>query len=266
MTELPPFEPRVFSLAPALEPEEFRRRATSEEGSARGRAWRYGALALAVAALAALVVSDFVSGSSAFWREHQALTSLLTGVILTLIAVFVLERVLASRDRKRWRSVGLMVVRKFEAIEIEEILAIHVLEYRRRMGSEGSLAEEADYLRLLPEALEDPETWCGEEDVLPLEDWLRGIQEMLEEILEIWAPVLIAAPGLAAIADAATDLLTTIRSVNSELRFGAPREPGFDGRWAPDADRTVRLIAALQAHRYACARLHGLVTAYRDRV
>lgn len=266
MTEIPSWEPPVYSLAPPLDPAYFERRSKSgERRSVRGIARRRGIPLLAAAAIVALLVSDVDPGASGFWREHQVITSLVTGVVLTLIAVFVLERVLAARDRRRWRAVGLMVAGKFEAIEIEEILAIHVYEYRRRKGEDVTGKYGEDYLELLPEALEDPETWIGREEqgVPPLVDWLRGFEEELEQILEVWAPVLIAAPGLAAIADAATDLLTTIRCINNELRFGAPAsEDGFEGKWEPGQDCRIRLLAALHAHRFAYMRMRGLLAAY----
>lgn len=263
MTEVPPFQPLVYERAPPLVPEEFARRASDERRGTRALAWRWGIPALALLGLAALVASDFLPGANAFWREHGVLTSLLTGVVLTLIAVFVLERVLASRDRRRWRSVGLMVAEKLDAIEIEEVLVAHVLDHRRSIGAEVTPAEEANYLAMLPEALEDPRTWAGQEEVPPLADWLGDIEERLEGILEIWAPVLIAAPGLAAIADAATDLLTTIVCVNAALRNGEPDgAAGFEGKWAPEEDRTIRLLAALRAHRFAYARMQGLLASY----
>jgi hypothetical protein len=247
-----------------LVPEEFARRGSGERNGTRGLAWRWGIPALACLALAALIASDFLTGASAFWREHQVLTSLLTGLVLRWSPVFVLERVLAARDRRRWPSVGLMVAEKLDTIEIEEVLAAHVLDYRIRLGADGTEAEAAAYLEVLPEALEDPLTWDGNEEVPPLADWLDTIEKRLEEILETWAPVLIAAPGLAALADAATDLLTTIVYVNGALRSGEPDAEVFGGKWGPEEDGTIRLLAAVRAHRFAYIRIQGLLAAYRE--
>lgn len=156
-----------------------------------------------------------------------------------------------------------MVAGKFDVIGVEELLAILVFESRQRLGFEGNSEEIANYPDLLPEALEDPQTWARERESPTFTERLDGAVEILEETLEIWAPVLIAAPGLAAIADAATDLLITIRSVNSEFRFGEPKsKKGHEGLWAPDTERTLRLLAALRAHRYACMRMSRLLRAY----
>jgi hypothetical protein len=260
--QLPPYELRTFRVTPPLSPEDFERRTRrNREARERGRVFRYGIPLGIVIAVLLLIASDFVPPLARFWREHQVVTSLLTGALLTLAAVFVLDRILSARNRKRWRLLGLMVCEKLEWGDVEEILALQVYAYVRRQTG-AYPPEEADYLGRLPEALEDPDTWASPEGGLSMEEWLGQEKDELEGILTSWAPVLIAEPGLAAIADAATDLLTTIGHVKGALLFGEPKAPD-EGVWDPAGPRWQRLLAAIHSHRYASVRMYELIDAYR---
>jgi hypothetical protein len=265
MTEIPPREVTLYSLSPALSPQDFeQRRRLNRKAQGRERVLRVG-VPLGIGALVVLlVISDFVPAWSSFWREHQAVTSLVTGAVLTLAAVFVLDRVLTARSRRRWRSLGLMVCQKLEWVEIEETLVMEVQEFaKRRTGS--YIKEMVDYLDLLPEALDDPKTWASTEDALSMEEWLKKEKQEFEEVLTTWAPVLIAEPSLAAIADAATDLLTTITHINGALWLEEPKGPG-EGKWDVNTERWRRLLAAIHSHRYARSRMQDLISAYRKEV
>lgn len=56
--------------------------------------------------VAAWLVSTDLIGGSAYWRDHPVVANLVTDGILVLAVVFGLDRVLATRARRRWRPLA----------------------------------------------------------------------------------------------------------------------------------------------------------------
>src|SRR5215218_8939718 len=88
----------------------------------------YWPLAVALALVLALVVSDLEPATNLFWRQHQAITSLVTGAALSLAVIFGLERVLSARSRGRWKPIGVRIVEALIfCVGTEELLYYSVL-------------------------------------------------------------------------------------------------------------------------------------------
>lgn len=80
--------------------------------------------ALAVAGLVAGVVSDVIGVR--FWDEHPLLAGLTANVIVVLLSVALLNEVLQSRSRRRWRVLAQYVM--FELAHNARMIWIGVLE------------------------------------------------------------------------------------------------------------------------------------------
>ncbi len=104
---------------------------TRHDGGPRRSAWRDSYLretrllaALAVAGLVAGVVSDVIGVR--FWDEHPLLAGLTANVIVVLLSVALLNEVLQSRNRGRWRVLAQYVM--FELAHNARMIWIRVLE------------------------------------------------------------------------------------------------------------------------------------------
>jgi hypothetical protein len=264
--DLPPYEPNRYFSVPAPVPAKFAARSGLGQKRRFTRLLRYGVPVLIGGLVLALIASDLIAPSNHFWRSHQMIAGLVSGAALAFVAVFGIDRVLAARGKRRWLSFALMVTSDFNRrVGVEELLYVSVDTFRLRHGIDAEI--DGDYLAFLPEALEDRDTWLGGEDeeTWALMDWVADEERILTESLSTWAPVLIAEPRLAEIADAAADVLTTMTFVKNTLDFGDPdRHPDdFEGTWAPDSERTEELLTGLRAHRFAEIRMEGLLARYK---
>ncbi len=164
-----------------------------------------------------------LAGGGSFWQGHTIAANFATDGILVLAAVFGLDRILAARTRRRWRPLGLLVAEEFDlTVDLPEVIACRVGDYCKRTYGTFDVPEEMrDPEDIVPAALDDPETWWGEEPegVPDLVSDAERARDALEERIARWAPVMIVEPELAAIAVSATRLLPAMKRFVSELRM-----------------------------------------------
>lgn len=79
---------------------------------------------LALLAVVGGVVSDITS--NAFWAQHSFLASLVSGVIVVLLSVAVIDEVLARRRRQRWSVLAQYVM--FELVRNARMMWLGVVE------------------------------------------------------------------------------------------------------------------------------------------
>src|SRR5580704_12599401 len=91
--------------------------------------------ALAIAGLVAGVLSDVVGVR--FWDEHPLLAGLTANVIVVLLSVAVLNEVLQSRSRRRWRVLAQYVM--FELAHNARMIWIAVLDVAGLLPAKASV-------------------------------------------------------------------------------------------------------------------------------
>jgi hypothetical protein len=276
LSDPPRYEPNRYVLTPEPVPAEFSWRFSPKRPWWRlplpvRDATRRAVPALFGLAVLALAASDLNAAGDSFWRSHQMIAGLVGGAALALVAIFGVDRLLAARAKRRWLSFGLMATQDLnQGPGIEEFLYYAVVAFRERRGLGAEMDE--DYLAYLVEALRDPVTWAAEEEEdedeepnKPLFAWVVGEEVKLATALVRWAPVLVAEASLTDIADAAADVLATMRSVSNILEFGGPerrRPEVLSAVWVADGESAERLLNGLKAHRYAAIRMEVLVERY----
>jgi hypothetical protein len=226
----------------------------------------YWPLIVALGAITALAASDLQAEVNLFWRQHQAITSLVTGMALTVAVVFGVDRVLKARSRKRWRPIGVRIVEKLSSsIWTEEMLYYNVLSYCQRAFGEANIPPDRSYAELLLEALEDRETWESTGEVPALVDLVDKERIELEEVISAWAPVLISEPDLAAIGASAESLLEAVTQVSAALAYGdaSYRSHGPADQWEPRGRLATWLLLGLSELAEAATEMDGLAEAYR---
>lgn len=258
--DIPPL--RVFA-APDMKPSEPR---MSTRALVGGLLADYWPPMLALGVITALAVSDLQPEANLFWRQHQVITSLVTGVALTVAVVFGIDRVLKARSRKRWKPIGVRIVEKLRSsIWTEEMLYYGVLSYCQRTYGESRIPADRSYSELLLEALEDRETWEPTQEVPPLVDLVDEERTELEEVISVWAPVLISEPDLAAIGASAEKLLEAVTQISAALAYGdaSYHVDGPANHWEPGGRLATWLIRGLSELADAAEEMNELAAAYR---
>jgi hypothetical protein len=192
----------------------------------RQAASRYGTLAVLAVAVAtvvglALAVTDATPSIARFWREHQIWATFATEIVIIPITLVGLSAVLAARERRRWRPLGVWVVDVLHPVtQIGEILWPLVHNWARERYGESE-PEGKDYDRdLIPEAFSDPDFWEPEgDDPETMLDEIRSVSTRAEAETAEWSAVLISEPGLANIAARMPDVLGRLRRLIRELEF-----------------------------------------------
>lgn len=228
----------------------------------------YWMLMLALGAIVALALSDFHAGTNAFWSQHQVVTSLVTGIALTIAVVFGIDRVLKERSRKRWEPIGMRIVEKLSScIWTEELLYLVTLSHCQTEYGELSIPAGRRYSEVLLEALEDPRAWESAEayGVPSLVDRVAEERVELEEAISIWAPVLIAEPDLAAVGACAEKLLEAVTQIKAALTYGEvtrAMEGGSSNPWEPGGRLATWLLRSLGSLAETSSEMDDLAAAY----
>lgn len=173
--------------------------------------------------IAAVMIATDLTGASSYWRAHPVLTNLVTGGILVLAVAFGLDRIVAARARRRWRTLGLLVTKEFEFIASNgpaDAIACRVMSYCERSTGEAEIPGHLQYSDVVPLALCDPETWTRDSnfEVPGLLEEVEETKGALEEQIARWAPVVIAEPDLSAITVRAAELLPVMNFLIFHLR------------------------------------------------
>jgi hypothetical protein len=167
--------------------------------------------ALALAGLVAGVVSDVVGVR--FWNEHPLLAGLTANVIVVLLTAAVLNEILQSRSRRRWRVLAQYVM--FELAHNARMVWTGVLEVAGLLPTDCSVSESleaggravADTARLSPairQVLSDGER----RRVLRQE--LARCASVSDEVVGRWAAVMLNAEAYAGIIDLHVELASDL--------------------------------------------------------
>jgi hypothetical protein len=216
-----------------------------------------------------LIASDFFAPENRFWSAHQMTTGIITGGALALIAVAGLDRLAASREARRWRPLSLMVIGRIEVhlVGFEETLFVRTMEFCKRTFGRAEVPEGRDYFEVLPEALEDPESWAPVEELPSLMEELESQLTESQAEFEIWAPILIADPRLATIGSLAIARHEAERNALVILEFLlAVFAYGSSERQATRAPQLMsNLVVVLIEHRRIVDELRRLLSEFRTR-
>ena len=191
----------------------------------RSRRWLrdYWPLLPLLGMVAVLLASDFYADANAFWLQHQVVSSIVTGFALSVAIIFGVERAIRARNRARWRPIGIRIAESFmHRTGMDELLTAVALEHCYRRYGEMEIPEGRNFFEVLPEALQEPESWRRDTHAPGLMDQADEELEALESLLTRWTPVLISEPDLATIGVAAMKLLDAIRQIRTALLTGHP--------------------------------------------
>ena len=139
------------------------------------------------------------------------------------------------------------------------------LSYCQRAHGAEEIPAGESYSELLLEALEDRQTWEASEEVPALVDLVDEQRTELEEIISVWAPVMISESDLAAIAASAESLLEAVVQVAAALSYGDAiyHVDGPVDQWEPGGRLAAFLFRGLNELGEAAAELNALAIAYR---
>jgi hypothetical protein len=216
--------------------------------------------ALAVAGLVAGVVSDVVGVR--FWDEHPLLAGLTANVIVVLLSAAVLNEVLQSRSRRRWRVLAQYVM--FELAHNARMIWMAVLEVADLLPTDCSVSvaleaggravgDTAGLSAAIRQVLSD-----GERRRMLYRELAR-CASLSDEIVGRWAAVMLNADAYAEIIDLhvelasdlawikglvaepnpATDLRRRRARFNSAVRL----EGNLDDQWLADRVVTITQLA-----------------------
>jgi hypothetical protein len=197
--------------------------------------------ALAIAGLVAGVLSDVVGVR--FWDEHPLLAGLTANVIVVLLSVAVLNEVLQSRSRRRWRVLAQYVM--FELAHNARMIWIAVLDVAGllpakasvRVTLEASDRAVGDTARLgaaIRQVLSDSERRRM------LYDELVVCASASDDLVSRWAAVMLNADSYAEVIDRHVELASDLAWVKGLV---AESNPAADLR-----RRRARFNSAVQQH------------------
>jgi hypothetical protein len=170
--------------------------------------WQRRALALlALGLLAAGVVSDAVAGS--FWVRHALLASLVGSLIVVVLSVAVINEVIETRRRRRWRVLAQYVM--FELVRNARMIWTSVLELAGMLTKEGSQRELVDAGR---EVVRDtPRLTAAVRDIVNADGRFAALRsdvaflaEHADEVLGRWAGVMLGSEVYAEVIDRHVEL------------------------------------------------------------
>jgi hypothetical protein len=194
---------------------------------------------LAVAGLVAGVVSDLIGVR--FWLEHALLAGLTANVIVVLLSAALLNEVLQSRSRRRWRLLAQYVM--FELAHNARMIWLGVLDVAGLLQTDASVSVllEADgravrdTARLgaaIRQVLSD-----GERRQMLYQE-LSGCASASDELVGRWAAVMLNADAHAEVIDRHVELTSDLAWLKG---FVAETDPAADLR-----RRRVRFNSAVQ--------------------
>jgi type IV secretory pathway VirB2 component (pilin) len=227
--------------------------------------YAFGAAVLVAALVGA---SDWVPPANDFWREHQAVSGLATGVVLILVAVTGLDRIFANREARRWRALALMIINKLKIRQgnVESSLYSRTLDYCQREYGNCEIPEGRNYFGVLVEALGDRRTWEPADSSGEYPDLLDELGEDLERSekdLEVWAPLLIANSRLAEIGATAVARQNAGETVLRALALlDVWQESGMPSSVINET--SMAIIVALHRYREAVDDFETIVGAYEQ--
>jgi len=216
--------------------------------------------ALAVAGLAAGVVSDVLGVR--FWDEHPLLAGLTANVIVVLLSVALLNEVLQSRSRRRWRVLAQYVM--FELAHNARMIWIGVLEVARLLPADCSVSVSleaggravGDTARL---GAAIREVLSGGERRRMLYQVLSRCARVSDEVVGRWAAVMLSADAYAEVIDRhvelAGDLLwlegyvaesnpaADLRRRRARFTSAVQLDGGVDEQWLADRIVTITQLA-----------------------
>ena len=216
--------------------------------------------ALAVAGLAAGVVSDVLGVR--FWDEHPLLAGLTANVIVVLLSVALLNEVLQSRSRRRWRVLAQYVM--FELAHNARMIWIGVLEVAGLMPADCSVSVSleaggravGDTARL---GAAIREVLSGGERRRMLYQVLSRCARVSDDVVGRWAAVMLSADAYAEVIDRhvelAGDLLwlegyvaesnpaAALRRRRARFTSAVQLDGGVDEQWLADRIVTITQLA-----------------------
>ena len=170
--------------------------------------WQRRVLALlALVVLAAGVVSDVVDGS--FWLRHALLASVVGSVIVVMLSVAVINEVIETSRRRRWRVLAQYVM--FELVRNARMIWSTVLELAGLLAEEGSRRELVDAGRQV--VRDTPRLTEGVRDIVNADDRFASLRsevaflaEHVDEVLGRWAGVMLGSEVYAEVIDRHVEL------------------------------------------------------------
>jgi hypothetical protein len=170
--------------------------------------WQRRALALlALVVLAAGVVSDVVVGS--FWLRHALLASVVGSVIVVMLSVAVINEVIETSRRRRWRVLAQYVM--FELVQNARMIWSTVLELAGLSAEEGSRRELVDAGRQV--VRDTPRLTASVRDIVNADDRFASLRsevaflaEHADDVLGRWAGVMLGSEVYAEVIDRHVEL------------------------------------------------------------
>jgi hypothetical protein len=214
----------------------------------------------------ALVGSDLLASGNAFWADHPMLTSLASGALLALGAVFVLDRVIQYRSRRRWRPIAARLAAKLSNLGDADADLTALCEDFCARKFDGEYPEGTNYFTLLPYVLSQREIWLPDAFGTYVLQSIGEDKEELEKTLADWGSVLVSDPELAELGSAAQELLDATGRIHAVLNFGRPQsgeDLPIQPWWASDGAGTRYLVEAILLHRDASRRIWRMTERYR---
>lgn len=216
----------------------------------------------------ALLLLDLLGVQSAFWDGNPLVVNFVSEALVATAIIYGVDRVLKARSSELWRPLGVMIVEDLNVLGyVPEHVQACALEYCWRTYGEIEVPEGRWYPDdILLEALEDPETWAGSEDLPHLLTYVREQRAILEERFVRWAPVLIAESSLATIAGCVSELLDASKHLLYALEQLEPERRAHSAPlWDDKALLASILYGSLEELSEASEQLEWLVSTYVER-
>lgn len=234
------------------------------------RQWlnNYWTIALVLLGVAALILSDWMAATNAFWASHPITASLITGGILALAVVFGVDRALKVRSRSRWRAIGTMLARRISNFGVaDELLTALCEEFCEQEYGSTEYPPGSNYFTMLPHVLARVETWAPDAFGAYVFERIGQEREELERTLADWGPVLISDSEFAELGAAAQELLNATGRIHGVMDLGRPHGDEvlpIQDWWASGGKGASYLVDALLLHRDASRRIWRIASEYRD--
>ena len=165
--------------------------------------WRPRVMAVAaLVVLAAGVVLDLLNGS--FWLRHALLASVVGSVIVVLLSVAVINEVIETRRRRRWRVLAQYVM--FELVRNARMTWSSVLDLAGLLAKEGS---EREIVQAGRQVVRDTSRLTAAvRDIVNADDRFASLRsevaflaEHADEVLGRWAGVMLGSEVYAEVID-----------------------------------------------------------------
>ncbi len=161
----------------------------------------------ALVVLAAGVVSDLLNGS--FWLRHALLASVVGSVIVVLLSVAVINEVIETRRRRRWRVLAQYVM--FELVRNARMTWSSVLDLAGLLAKEGS---EREIVQAGRQVVRDTSRLTAAvRDIVNADDRFASLRsevaflaEHADEVLGRWAGVMLGSEVYAEVIDRHVEL------------------------------------------------------------